>query len=125
MKIFILDDEIYKAPRNQIIKALHAHNLDIAVSYYDAKDRYKGEYDILLLDHDMRGYYDVSTYHNTGFQFCRWLVTLSVKLPRPKVFLHSQNATGRANMKDLLSKCGFPVVEFPFSPSYVQMLKQI
>ena len=126
MNIFILEDEIYRAPRNAILRVLdHKHKLTVAVSCKDAKSRYKGEYDLLLLDHDMRGFFEPSTYHNTGFQFALWLIEMGVKFPRPKVILHSQNWEGRANMAKVLLRAGFPTSEFPFSSEYVKMLSSI
>jgi len=126
MRIFILEDEIHKYPRNTILEVLNGHELTITTNSFDARKFYKpSQYDLLLLDHDMRGYYDDSEYENTGYQFVKALVNieLGIVIPKPKVILHSQNEDGRRKMGSLLAQHKFSVAEFPFGSSYVAYLK--
>lgn len=126
MNIFVLEDEIDRYPRNQITSALINHELTVARSFADAKARYVcGKYDILLLDHDMEGYYADSEEPNTGYQFVKWLVEQNEQ-PKPEVILHSQNPVGRQNMHLLLRDHGYTkITEFAFGPRYVEALKSI
>lgn len=123
MKIFILEDEIHKYPRNQLKEVLEHHTLTLAVSVEDAKAKFKGVYDLLLLDHDMEGFYEKSDAPNTGHQFVKWMLEAFPEFDAP-VILHSQNPVGRYNMRNLLMGMGFDVQEFPFGPAYVKALKE-
>lgn len=127
MKIFILDDEVGQLPRSAITKVLAHHTLTVATSCKDARKKYKPPYDLLLLDHDMRGFFEEPGYHNTGYKFVVWL---TAKLPswdrtspKPKVILHSQNPEGRREMAIVLKAHGYEVTEFPFSPAYINYLR--
>ena len=126
MKIFILEDEIGFYPRNQIKDVLRKHDLTIAASVPEAIKLYKGGYDLLLLDHDMGGYFEdpEAAHGNTGTAFCKWLVGLD--LPKPKqVILHSQNPQGRKSMLWLLREHGFKnIEECAFGVKYVNLLKE-
>lgn len=133
MNIFILDDEINVYPRKQLTSVLARHMLTVATSYDDAIKRFKGPYDLLLLDHDMEGQYEYrQNYPNTGYQFVRWLVRqtsryvqIRVPTPIPRVILHSHNSIGRRRMRDLLEYHGWPdVTEDSFSPVYLQHLQE-
>src|ERR1043166_489106 len=91
LKIFILEDEIDQYPRNQLKDILRNHELTIARNAHEAKDLYKGGYDILLLDHDMEGFYEdpEAKHKNTGTWFVRWLVENDVNEPKhPGVLIH-------------------------------------
>lgn len=128
LKIFILEDELDRVPRSAMLEALKDHTLTTAESFDDAKEKYAGGYDILLLDHDMRGFYDDSEHPNTGYQFVKWLVKdldrTKVKTT-PQIVLHSQNGIGRRYMKLLLEEYRFHVVEMPFCRSYVEWLRTL
>jgi CheY-like chemotaxis protein len=128
MKIFILEDEIHTFPRKQMLAALSKHELTIATSCDDAKAKYQaGTYDMLLLDHDMRGFFDASTYHNTGYQFCVWMVEQETQTgaKKPAIILHSQNHVGRKNMARFLEDARYTVAEYYFSQSYVDWLTKL
>ena len=126
MNIFILEDEIHQYPRNQILEVLAGHNLTIATSCDEAKQKYKkGTYDLVLLDHDMRGFFDSSDFPNTGFQFVLWLLDQGeVGKQQAPIMLHSQNPTGRRNMHVKLEAAGYVVSQMPFSPKYVEWLRK-
>lgn len=127
LKIFILEDELDRLPRSTMLEALKDHEVTTAASFEEGKERYQGGYDILLLDHDMRGFYDDSEHPNTGHQFVKWLVKDldRTKVPTTQVVLHSQNYVGRRNMKQLLEDYKFHVVEMPFCRSYVEWLRTL
>jgi len=130
MDIFILEDEINRYPREQLKQILEKkHNLTIAMSYDEGVERYKGPYDLLLLDHDMEGNYEYRPeFPNTGYQFVKWLVNgfknCDGLCKRPQVILHSHNQTGRERMRHLLEDHGFSVDECRFGPAYVKQLKE-
>lgn len=128
MKCFILEDEIYKQPRIEILRILSGHELTITTSCEMAKNcyRYNGNYGLILLDHDMHGYPEPSESANTGYQFVKWLTTEGNWLTNnnPRFILHSQNSIGRRNMKDLLVKHKFQVDEFYFGPEYLRFLRE-
>lgn len=126
-KIFILEDEIGRWPRCQILHALEGHEVTFATSVPEAKTTYKGHYDLLLLDHDMEGFYeDPSAAHgNTGTAFVNWLVDQHLKLPQ-QIILHSQNPVGRKAMRERLADVGYTNVdECPFGPAYIKHLKTL
>jgi CheY-like chemotaxis protein len=109
-------------PRSAILEALSAHELTIARSAYEAIDAYTGGYDLLLLDHDMRGIWGESEdYQNTGFQFVKWLTAQGHK-PVPTI-LHSHFPEGRRRMRAVLELHGFDCREIPFSLEYVKYLR--
>jgi hypothetical protein len=125
MKVFILDDEVGPIHyRNVMIKALDGHQLTVAYSKDQAIEIYKPVHDLLLLDHDMRGLFDVSTHPSTAFHFVKHMVLLHHK-KMPRIILHSQNPGGRANMRKVLRDHGFKAEEFPFSGTYVEWLKTL
>lgn len=132
MRFFCLEDQIDILPRREIRTVLEslghivvcAKSKDEGVKLYPTLQ----PYDFLLLDHDMRGYYDSPDYPNSGTQFVKWLV----KHPQvgdhddPAVFLHSQNDMGRKAMKEILDEAGFrPVIEHSFDPGYIDVLRGI
>lgn len=125
MRIFILEDEINQWPRNQILEILKDHDLTIATSCDEAKAKYvKGGYDLILLDHDMRGFFDASDFPNCGYQFVEWLISQGeVGKQRAPIMLHSQNPTGRRNMYIALDQSGYTVAQMPFSNAYLAWLK--
>lgn len=123
MRIFILDDEINQHPRNILLTTLSSHDLTVATNSFEAAKIYTPPYDLLLLDHDMRGFYDDPEYEDTGYQFVKWLVAKELER-KPQVILHSQNSEGRLVMMMLLSQYKFRVQEFAFSHAYVNYLQE-
>ena len=123
MKVFLLDDEAYIRPRSEIIDILAPnHELTVATSFYHARDIYKPPYDLLLLDHDMRGLYgEDPRFHNTGWQFVVWMREM---LKPAHVILHSHYEKGRYAMGVVLEDHKIPFEHCPFSPSYLKLLKE-
>lgn len=125
LKVFVLDDEIHLNPRNAILGALKSHSLTVAVSRKDAQAKFAGPYDLILLDHDMRGFYESSDVEHSGFQFLKWLLGKDANaLAGAKVIVHSQNSVGRANMRKLMLEHGVEAQEFHFGQTYVDHLKE-
>lgn len=127
MKIFILEDEINRHPRQEIVRALAGHTLTIATDIHKGVELYKpGTYDLLLLDHDMHGYMQEPTDPDTGYQFVKWLVNqeLGIVYPKPLIVLHSQNPKGARAMLSHLLAHRFRAIEFPFGQGYVNYLKE-
>lgn len=126
MRCFILDDEIGVEPRKGIIRALEPrHELTVVKSCKDAKAIYKPGYDLLLLDHDMRGYFDPSDHPSTAYHFVKLMVLL-FHPKKPRIILHSQNPDGRRNMLKVFHDHGFQNVdEWAFAPSYVKFLETL
>lgn len=126
MNVFILDDEIDRYPRNQIVEVLKKHNLIVAQSCDEAMEKFTGPYDLLLLDHDMEGDYEYRPeYPNTGYQFVKWLTEGDWwEEKKPQVILHSHNPVGKERMRALLEEHEFPVDVTYFGPAYVRQLKE-
>ncbi len=122
-KIFILEDEIDKLPRKEILSILKGHTITIAKNVEEAKHLYTHPYDLLLLDHDMEGFYEDSNHPNTGFQFTVWLV--EQKLPPVRAIVHSQNDKGSFKMMSHLNKNGWTDISRRyFGPDYLKHLKE-
>lgn len=129
MKIFVLEDEIGRYPRIQIVEALKGHDLTIATSCDEAKAKYtqSGPFGLLLLDHDLEGNYELRPdYPNTGLQFVKFLATFEQAGPKPQVYIHSWNNVGARNMQNHLLDHNWPIVErVPFGMDYVKALKAL
>ncbi len=123
MNVFILEDEIDHHPRREILEVLKGHTITCARNVEEAKHLYTHPYDLLLLDHDMQGFYEDSSHPNTGFQFTIWLV--EQKLPPVSTIIHSQNSKGRWNMLRHLHENGWnELKEMHFGPDYIKFLKE-
>lgn len=81
LRVFILEDEI-DGYRHPIVEALNGHDLTIAKSKDEGIAKYKGPYDLMLLDHDMNGQFCNNKHPNTGLQFIKWLVELDPQCAR-------------------------------------------
>jgi CheY-like chemotaxis protein len=128
MRVFVLEDEIYGFRRPLLYALVGATSTTVATSREEAEASWQGfnAYDLVLLDHDMRGVFDSSEHPNTGHQFLSWALSREYPdgpevdgvrgLPAriPKVILHSQNDVGRRNMRNLLLAYGIVPEEFPF-----------
>lgn len=125
LHIFLLEDETGFYPRSQLLEVLAPHDVTLATTCEEAKKLYKGNYDLVLLDHDFIGRFDDSKNPNTGFQFLKWMLEKYGKMKKPQVILHSQNPTGRKNMKDLLNDYGWEADECPFGPDYIKLLRKL
>lgn len=122
MRIFILEDEIDRWPRNQIQDVLaNRHSLVIARNMVEAKKAYEPPFDLLLLDHDLGG--DIAS--ATGYDFVKWLVFQHPQDNPPNVILHSGNPVGRENIRKFLEGFDYTVAEVPFSPKYIEILSKI
>lgn len=126
LKVFILDDECHPAAyRWPIAAILSRHKPVIALNPKQGVELYTFDFDILLLDHDMEGFYGYDfEYENTGSWFARWLrdnVDKHSKLP--EVILHSHNSDGRKNMRSILQPAGFPCQEIAFGLEYLGALE--
>jgi len=129
MHIFILDDEINSgglSNRSNLKDILGRHNLTLATSCAEAEKVYKtGTYDLLLLDHDMEGFFETTKDHpNTGLQFCKWLVKNEPKAHRPPDLIHSHNPYGKRAMRLLLEDYGFKAEEHFYGRAYEKALEE-
>ena len=132
LSIFIFDDEVHSGgldDRHELKDILAGHILTMATTPEEAISLYTGEYDLMLLDHDMEGFPEMRMdYPNTGFKFVQWLTSRPVmevhKPHKPKVILHSHNWKGRERMRSLLEPVGFQVTEMPYSRKYLKFLKE-
>lgn len=125
MKILILEDEIGREPRIGIIGVVDGHDFVVAKSCDEAKRLYTlgGPFDLLLLDHDLEGYYEMDKTHpNTGFEFVKWLTKQTTSKPLPSVIIHSWNNVGAKRMSDGLRESGYDVQRVPFSVGYLTAL---
>lgn len=117
MRIFILDDEI-ETSRSQLAKILSKHELTLAKTVNEGVLKFKGPYDLLLLDHDLGLGKD-----NVGTKFVEALLLMvNSKGPKPSVVLHSQNPVGRKAMRLLLEDKNWHAVEFGYGEKYLKFL---
>lgn len=74
MRIFVLDDEI-QGYRQGIIAALSSHELAIATTFAEALSAFEQPqpFDVLLLDHDLHGFYESPDSGDTGSELLREL----------------------------------------------------
>ena len=121
MKVFIIEDELKQAPRNSILEALLSIKAKVtyALSAEEAKAKFKPPYDLILLDHDMRGFYESSDVPHSGYQFLKWSVEggfwSSDWAPISRVIIHSQNGPGAKKMQALLRQYGVKAEAKPFN----------
>lgn len=128
LRIFVLDDELNPPggyeKREQLPKALAGHDLTLALTLEEAKEKFKPPYDLMLLDHDLNGTFNPVGSPNTGLQFVEWMVTVKQPAPLPQIILHSVSSKGRAAMGKILEEYGYHFQEFPFSQKYVTFLEE-
>ena len=78
MKIYVLDDELNPPggyeKRDQLPKVLAGHDLTLALTLEEAKEKFKPPYDLMLLDHDLNGTFNPVGSPNTGLTFIQWMV---------------------------------------------------
>lgn len=122
LNLFVLDDEIRKFPRNAIIALCNGHRLTLAESFDEGKKKYNPDpqYDIVILDHDMHGYYQSPKTPDSGFQFACWMIQFH---PKTEIILHSQNPTGRQAQRAVFNKYDWLVHEHSFGAPYLEFLK--
>ena len=126
MKIYCLDDELISGGyehRDQLPKVLAGHDLTLALTLEEAKEKFKPPYDLMLLDHDLNGQFNPVGSPNTGLTFIQWMVNIKQPAPLPQVILHSVSARGRAAMAQTLEEYGYHYLEYPFSSKYIEFLK--
>ena len=126
MKIFCLDDELISSgyeQRDQLPKVLAGHDLTLALTLEEAKEKFKPPYDLMLLDFDLNGNFGPVDNPNTGLSFIKWMVGIKQPAPLPQTILHSVSQKGRKAMHDLLDEYGYHVLEYPFSQKYIDFLK--
>jgi hypothetical protein len=115
MKVFILEDDHERI--NYFIRNFSQYaELTVSESYRDAIKTFNPPYDAIFLDHDLGGliYVDVQQ-ENTGSQFCKWLGKKSAIAKDTPIVIHSHNAVGAENMKNILTIGGFTIVDtIPF-----------
>lgn len=100
-KIFILEDDPQRIKMFRI--RLAEHELFFTDEVAEAKDTYIAfePFDYYFLDHDLGGeIYVDSNYHNTGFQFAKFLAEQD--LGKCQIVVHSLNPVGARNMLEVL-----------------------
>jgi hypothetical protein len=112
-KIFILEDDHNRI--DWFNYYLSDFDLIICETYQDAIEKYHGDFDLLMLDHDLGGEIFVDSFEreDTGAGFCRWLVSHYPKdVP---VIIHSHNIIGAEIMEETLrDECFTNVLKIPF-----------
>lgn len=128
MTIFILEDD--QARIDEFVRQWGTRaKLTIAKSYDEAVKKYKGDYDLICLDHDLGGrQYVDHTDPNTGYHFVTWLTKKHPFMGVdgryvPSVIIHSYNPDGATKMGQALMGAGWYLVQLlPFGP---QMFKAV
>ena len=99
MKIFVLEDS--KERIDWIKCNLNFADIDIAMDMCEI-DNFKGEYDLLMLDHDLGDRQMVDSLdENTGYEFCKWLVK-NYQNKETDIVIQSHNPSGANAMKNYL-----------------------
>ena len=120
MRIFVLEDDPMRI--KAIWEAGIGQDLTVAKSCEEAKRKWQGPYDLVLLDHDLGGeVFADSSKDNTGAGFARWLVE-SDKEPGVGV-IHSYNPVGAKAMGEILNSNGWKMVRVPFGPTLLEFVK--
>ena len=128
MKIFLLDDEARKG-RKGFLSVLPAEELIVATSRDEGVETYPRlqPYDLLLLDHDLEGYYEKrAEYPNTGMSFVKWFVDahpFDAAANNPLIICHSWNPDGAVNMLSLLRERGFRTMRIEFGTKLLKALE--
>lgn len=122
LRIFVLEDELYRAPRNAILDVLKGHDLTIAESKFEAVKKYDPEYHLAIIDHDMYGWPDPEYHPNSGYAFLEWLVDQHHKLP--PIAFHSQNWMWMPKLEAFVKKHGGTHTAIPFGSEYLTWLRR-
>ena len=119
-RILILEDDEIRTDLFQ--KLLVNADVEIYTDVNEAIENYgtSGDYDLLLLDHDLGGEVFVSSAHeNTGAAFCRWLTgTVAETSELPTIVIHSHNPVGAMVMNGYIPHA----VQLPFSKTLLGVL---
>lgn len=111
MKILFLDDEYYRHKAIQkIIKNTNAKISAFWTGQEALKSLKKNEYDLVMLDHDLK--IEGNTEFN-GIDVCQGIVRLYPKHINTVFIIHSLNPLGAKNMSNCLSKKGYEVHVIP------------
>lgn len=98
MKVFILEDDMFRL--KILAERLYAdHDCDVAMSCSEI-DKFKGPYDLILLDHDLGGR-QMDQHEDCGATFVK-LLGDKIKESRATVVFHSYNPTGASNMRAIV-----------------------
>ena len=125
MRVFVLEDstsrivcfkEIFEDPRV---------SLEISDNVTEAKQLFKGNYDLILLDHDLTDehYTDKSIVAGTGSEFASWLAEFQ-KPEQGPVLIHSFNPDGAQRMFKTLEEACWTAIKFPFGVDFLTRLQQ-
>jgi CheY-like chemotaxis protein len=77
----------------------------------------EGEYDLILLDHDLREehyFSDEPDDDRTGYAVAAWLAARPDSQPGAQIIIHSLNYSGAPRMRDALIATGFDAEWIPF-----------
>jgi len=107
MKIFILEDNIYRIRgfKEKLAKQYPDAELYFAEEINEAIALHEKEapFDKYYLDHDLGGKVMVSIAHlNTGSQFAKYLQSKGVDGTSAEIVIHSLNPVGAENIKNML-----------------------
>ena len=128
MRVFILEDS---HSRIVLFKELFATVPDLELTIcddtVDAATKFVGDYDLILLDHDLEHkHYDnlegAVGQKNTGSEFVEYLVMAAHPKQGP-VIIHSYNPYGSEYMFKVLTKCDWKAYRCPFGLTLLEKLK--
>lgn len=120
MKIFILEDDPFRIV--QFEQATIGAEVTICTDVDRAQKMWTGDYDLILLDHDLGGDQMVdSSVQNTGAGFARWMPESAKHIP---VLIHSYNPFGVINIRNILTDKGYEAVQDePFGPTVLDAIR--
>ncbi|GAB5493630.1 MAG: hypothetical protein Phog2KO_38450 [Phototrophicaceae bacterium] len=103
MKILLLEDNPNRI--KYFKNGLKNHHLTVCTHAKSAKKALKkAQFDIIFLDHDLRGYPEDPESDNCGSEIAHYIIAREIGCPH--IILHTENPIGREAMEDiLLDRC--------------------
>ena len=126
MRVFVLEDSVSRIVCfKEIFWDYPRTQLEIVDNVISAKELFKGNYDLILLDHDLTDehYEDKTITVGTGSEFAFWLAETQTPEQGP-VLIHSFNPDGAQRMFKTLEEACWTVIKFPFGIDFLARLQQ-
>lgn len=132
IRIFLLEDSYSRVILFREIFAHPSIYLDQAKTVEEGKKLFQGDYDLILLDHDLEDahYSEVTegkvpeTFDGTGTEFAKWMASYHKPTQGP-VVIHSYNPDGAKRMQDILVEAGWYVTRCPFGLTILDNCKRL
>ena len=126
MRIFVLEDSHSRIVLFKEIFSDPTIDLTISADVTEAAVLFSGNYDLILLDHDLSDahYQDFSITEGTGSEFAAFMAASFPPSTGP-VVIHSFNPDGSERMFQTLSGAGWTVFKQPFGLVLLEKLREL